>query len=241
VLVSIIVPAFNEERLLGSALESVRRAAVVFPVRGWRWELIVCDNNSTDRTAEIARLAGAAVVFEPVNQIGRARNTGARAAKGDWLCFIDADSHPTPELFEDVINTIAGGKCIAGGVTLRLDTDHRLANAVTGLWNWISRTFRLLAGSFIFCDAAAFREVGGFDEELFASEEIDLSRKLKRLGRRQGRGLAILNRHPMVTSARKVHLYSLREHFIVIGKAILTGSRSLKTREHCATWYDGRR
>jgi glycosyltransferase involved in cell wall biosynthesis len=227
--------------LLGAALESIKRAAKTFERPGWSWELIVCDNNSTDRTAEIARQAGATVIFEPINQIGRARNSGARAAKGDWLCFIDADSHPSAELFNDVVEAIASGKCIAGGVTLRLDTSHRLANTVTGLWNWISRSFRLLAGSFIFCNAAAFREVGGFDEELFASEEIDLSKRIKRFGRKQGRGLVILYRHPMLTSARKVHLYSLREHFTVIGKAVLTGTKSLKTREHCATWYDGRR
>jgi len=66
--ISIIVPAFNEERLLGESLAHIKSAAQAFARRGWDHELIVCDNNSTDRTAEIARAAGATVVFEPVNQ-----------------------------------------------------------------------------------------------------------------------------------------------------------------------------
>src|SRR5688572_1912804 len=82
-------------------------------------ELIVCDNNSTDRTAEIARAAGATVVFEPINQIARARNRGAAAATGDWLIFVDADSYPTRELLEEVRKAILSG-ALAGGAVVHL-------------------------------------------------------------------------------------------------------------------------
>ena len=119
--ISIVVPAFNEERLLGGSLAQITSAAAAFTRRGWDFELIVCDNNSTDRTAEIARAAGATVVFEPVNQIDRARNTGAAAASGDWLVFVDADSHPSAELFAEVAGQIKSGHCLAGGSTVRLD------------------------------------------------------------------------------------------------------------------------
>ena len=94
---SIVVPAFNEERLLPGTLDSINAAAQAFDAAGG-WELIVCDNNSTDRTAEIARAAGARVVFEPHNQISRARNTGAAAATGEWLLFVDAAAQQTPVL-----------------------------------------------------------------------------------------------------------------------------------------------
>jgi glycosyltransferase involved in cell wall biosynthesis len=118
VRVSVIIPAFNEERLLGDTLRYVRAAMEVFKPRGWDTELIVCDNNSTDRTAEVARAAGAQVVFEPVNQIARARNRGAEAASGDWFIFVDADSHPSVELFSEVAAEIASGRCLAGGCTI---------------------------------------------------------------------------------------------------------------------------
>jgi glycosyltransferase involved in cell wall biosynthesis len=77
VKISVIVPAFNEAKLLGASLAEIKSAASAFTSRGWDFELVVCDNNSTDRTAEIARAAEANVVFEPVNQIARARNSGA--------------------------------------------------------------------------------------------------------------------------------------------------------------------
>src|SRR5436189_2966241 len=98
VKISVIVPAFNEEKLIVGTLRSIRSAAAAFVPLGWESELVVCDNNSTDRTAELARKAGASVVFEPLNQISRARNTGAAGAGGDWLIFIDADSQPSAEL-----------------------------------------------------------------------------------------------------------------------------------------------
>lgn len=236
-----IIPAFNEERLLGETLGHVNAALAAFARRKWSTELIVCDNNSTDQTAEVARNGGATVVFEPENQIARARNRGAEVATGDWLVFVDADSHPSMELFADVAAMIESGRCLAGGCTVKLAGNHRTASAVTQLWNWISRTCRWMAGSFIFCEAAAFRAVGGFSLELYAGEEIELSRRLKKLARQSRRRIIILHRHPLVTSPRKVHLYTPQEHLRFFGRAILGGRRVLGNRSACHTWYDGRR
>ena len=206
--ISIVVPAFNEERLLGSPLTQMKSAADSFTRRGWEMELIVCDNNSTDRTAEIARDGGAQVVFEPVNQIARARNRGAAAATGDWLIFVDADSHPSAELFAEVAEQIQSGRCLAGGATVRMDEKHLAGRFLHRLWNCSSRMGRLLAGSFIFVEAAAFRKIGGFSNELFAAEELELSQRLKKLARETGREIVILHRHPLMTSARKMRLYT---------------------------------
>src|SRR5204862_8098839 len=104
---------YNEERLLGESLARIRTAMRVFEQAGWPAELIVCDNNSTDRTAAIAAAAGARVVFEPINQISRARNTGAATATGDWLVFIDADSYPSFELLADVVQVVQRGDGVA--------------------------------------------------------------------------------------------------------------------------------
>lgn len=239
--ISVVIPAFNEERLLGDSLREVRRAMAVFTERGWQNELIVCDNNSTDRTAEIARAAGAQVVFEPINQIARARNTGAAAATGDWVVFVDADSHPSPELFADVAEQVSAGHCILGGSTVRLETNSFFGRLGCGVWNRVSRLRKLVAGSFIFVEAAAFREVGGFSNELFAGEELDLSLKLQKLTKRRGKRIVILHRHPLLTSARKLHLYSQRELFTFFIKAAFAHKRVMRSREDCSPWYDGRR
>jgi glycosyltransferase involved in cell wall biosynthesis len=238
--VSIVVPAFNEEALLGESLKSIREAAAAFTAHGWEAELIVCDNNSTDRTAEIARAAGASVVFEPVNQIARARNSGARAAGGDWLVFVDADSWPSPELFAGVRREIEAG-CLAGGATVAYGDARLSVRFAIGIWNRLSRINRWAAGSFIFCEAAAFRETGGFNEELYAAEEIDLFGRLKRLARQKRRPIRILHRHPLHTSDRKLGLYGWRPLLRFMAKTIASGGRNLRSREACYTWYDGRR
>lgn len=239
--ISVVVPAFNEEKLLPGTLASIRAALPAFTGRGWESELIVCDNNSTDRTAEIAREHRATVVFEPINQIGRARNCGAQAASGDWIIFVDADSHPTIELFQDVATAIVGGKCLAGGSTVCLDHPAPALGFIVGCWNAISRVFKYAAGSFIFCEAQAFREIRGFSMELFASEELDLSRRLKKLARARRKRVLILTNHPLTTSARKVHLYSVREHLAFLLRTIVRFGKPLKSAQECFTWYDGRR
>ncbi len=238
---SVIVPAFNEERLLPESLQHIRQSFTAFDKRGWETELIVCDNNSTDSTAEIARQAGTSVVFEPVNQISRARNAGAACATGDWLIFVDADSFPSAELFDDVATAIEGGNCLGGGSTVRLESERLDVRLWVAAWNALSRRARWAAGSFMFCEAAAFRALGGFSETLYAGEEIELSRRLKRLARRQRRSIVILHRHPLRTSARKVRLYGAGELFLFLLRTIAYGGRTLRSREDCFAWYDGRR
>jgi glycosyltransferase involved in cell wall biosynthesis len=222
-------------------LRSLQAARRAFDPWAWSSELIVCDNNSTDRTAEIARTAGARVVTEAVNQIGRARNTGAAAATGEWLLFIDADSRPSPELFTDLAAAIQRGDCLAGGSTVRLDQFHLVPALVTSAWNWLSRITRWAPGSFFFSEAAAFRELGGVSGALYAAEERDLSRRLKRLAAGRGRRMVILHRHPMITSSRKLRLYSPREHLRFLRRLILTRGRALRDPVQCHSWYDGRR
>jgi glycosyltransferase involved in cell wall biosynthesis len=240
-IISVIVPAFNEEKLIAASLRSMQEAARSFAQRGWESEFVVCDNNSSDATASLARAGGARVVFEPVNQIARARNTGAAAARGDWFVFVDADSRPTPELFAEVSTHIESGQCLAGGCTVRMDERHLLADGGTALWNLFSRLTRWAAGSFIFCQAEAFRQIGGFSVELFASEELDLSQRLKKLARASGKKMVILHRHPLLTSARKMRLYSRSELAAFCKKAILHPRRTVASRDACSPWYDGRR
>jgi glycosyltransferase involved in cell wall biosynthesis len=241
VKLSVIIPAFNEQKLLPATLKSVFGAGEAIAARRWEYEVIVCDNNSTDRTAEIAGARGAQVVFEPINQIGRARNRGASVATGDWLIFIDADSHPSRALLEDVCDAIAEGRSIAGGCTVKLDARDWIGELLTEAWNLISRVRKWAAGSFIFCEASAFREVGGFSADLFASEEVELFQRLHKLARRRRRKIVILHTHPLITSARKAHLYSKWEHLRFFLRTALSLGGTLRKAESCPTWYDGRR
>jgi glycosyltransferase involved in cell wall biosynthesis len=235
---SIVIPAFNEELLLAGTLQRVKLAAAAL---SGAWELIVCDNNSTDRTAEIARAAGAKVVFEPHNQISRARNKGASAAAGEWLVFIDADSAPSAGLLSDMEAAATSGAVLAGGSTIAPDsTSFGYRTSIRG-WNLVSRLTHWAAGSFIYCQRSAFQEIGGFSEELYASEELDLFTRLKKLARQKGKRIEILHRHPLHTSDRKVHLYGWRSLARAASRFVLQPRASLRNRDACSPWYDGKR
>jgi len=181
------------------------------------------------------------VVFEPHNQISRARNRGAAAATGEWLLFVDADSTPSRELFEDLRQAIESGRVLGGGSTMAADHDTLAVRMVFALWNMMSRGLRWAAGAFVFCRRDAFVAAGGFSEELYASEELELSARLKRLARGERREFRILQRHPLRTSARKLRLYGWRELSLVFGRFLLSPRRVLRSAKACSPWYDGRR
>jgi glycosyltransferase involved in cell wall biosynthesis len=238
---SIVIPAFNEARLIQQSLHSVAESIAANRTPGFTSEIIVVDNNCTDNTAELARQAGARVVFEPINQIGRARNAGAAHATGDWLLFLDADSLLSPDLLADIIRVIESGKYVGCGSTLRMDGLPWWANVTLLVWTGASILFRWAAGSLIVCRRDAFQEVGGFDQSLYALDEVRLSKQLKQWGRRHGLQFTILTKHPLETSSRKVSLYSGREIAAQIFRIFVLPKRTLQDKKHLSVWYDGRR
>src|SRR5688500_8027662 len=179
-LLSIVIPAFNEERLIKECLRSVHASLAANDRPALSSEIIVVDNNSSDGTAGLARQSGAQVVFEPVNQIGRARNTGAAAARGDWLLFVDADSILNPDLLADILRLIEEGRHAGCGSVIRMHGLPWWAEGTLKLWTAVSVLFRWAAGALVVCRSDAFHEVGGFDQELYAADEVTLSRKLKK-------------------------------------------------------------
>ena len=120
--ISVLIPAFNEEQLIGSVIDSVNQSFAAIAPRSY--EIIVCDNNSTDRTAGIALDKGAQVVSEPHNQIARARNTAAKIARGNWLIFLDADTFLSPALLKNTIEALETGRVCGGGSALALSLIH---------------------------------------------------------------------------------------------------------------------
>ena len=240
-LLSIIIPAFNEERELPGCLDSVTRAVAACGLVE-ESEVIVCDNNSRDSTAEVARSHGARVVFEAVNQISRARNAGAAIATGSWFLFIDADSRLAAENLRRVADfarsnaPVAGGGCVIG----LTNAPWWMAPGVFG-WNLFSRISRSAAGSFVFCRAADFRAIGGFNQELFAAEEYDFSLKLKNYGRNHGTSFVILGGKPHLSSGRKFRLHTPGQLVCMLARLAIHPHRIIRNRDELSFFYDGRR
>lgn len=198
---SIVIPAFNEAAYLPATLEAASAAMAGVPRRG---ELIVVDNNSTDDTAAIAKRHGAKVVFEPHNQISRARNAGGRAATGDILFFLDADTTLSPEVLTAALDAMDCGDFVGGGARVAFDRDvPLLPRMVLAMWNLYSRIMKEAAGCCLFCTREAFEAVEGFSERVYASEEIWYAKAIKRWARPQGQRFVILSDTPISTSARK--------------------------------------
>lgn len=239
--ISIVVPAFNEEKCLGETLAHIKAASGAFPPVGWESELIVCDNNSNDRTAETARSAGAIVIFEPVNQISRARNSGAAAATGDWLVFVDADSHPSADLFTDMVKEIQFGNCIAGGATICWDQKRFIFELMMPILNIGFRWRKLIHGPFIFIESAVFRKLGGFSVETFSGEDWELGQRLQKLAKETGKRFVILHRHPVLTSMRRMKDYTVLTPFALLYRIIFFPRHIKVSRETARRWYDGRR
>jgi glycosyltransferase involved in cell wall biosynthesis len=232
-MLSFIVPAYNEEHELPRALASIRRAA---EAAQQPFEIIVVDDGSTDATAEIAKRAGALVLPVQFRQIAAVRNAGARAAHGDVLFFVDADTWISPTHVADALSALKAG-CAGGGARV-------VAAGPVPLWGRIFVQIfsafyftlsNLGAGAFLFTTRENFRAVGGFDDELFAGEEVYFTVALKKLGRFK------LLREPIVTSGRKLRMHSagfiLKRSFSLI----LGGKRGVRSREKLDLWYDGKR
>lgn len=239
--VSVIIPAFNEEKELPVTLKAVFRALAAVPEWAYASEVIVCDNNSSDNTARLAETAGAKVVFEPINQIARARNTGARASLAPWLIFIDADTHPTPELFLKMSSILKKKDVIAGGGRFSMAGIDPVASVFLFVFSIWSYLFKFPGGGFLFCSSESFNQVGQFNTSYFAAEEIFLFRELQKYARQNGKNLAMIWSPPIRTSPRKLSLYTPAEISRLLWKTATRSKATLTDPKECHLWYDGRR
>src|SRR5262245_31989116 len=116
-MISFIVPAYNEELLLGRTLTAVNAAARAL---GEPFEIVVADDASTDRTAAVAAEHGARVVSVRHRQIAATRNAGARAAQGALFLFVDADTVVTEAAVAAAVEAMRRG-AVGGGCAIRFD------------------------------------------------------------------------------------------------------------------------
>ncbi|NBB81612.1 MAG: glycosyltransferase, partial [Verrucomicrobia bacterium] len=217
---SVILPAFNETEELPATLTAIRHAMSAIKATG---ECIVVDNNSDDDTAAVAKQHGAdKVVFEPINQISRARNAGAARSAGRYLIFIDADTRIEAALLAEALHQLETKACAGGGSIVEFEGDVNFVGRLCiQTWEQISKLTATAAGSFIFCRRDAFDAVGGFDESLYASEEVRFSRRMRKWGKTHGLFFKILDHAPAKTSARKLKWYSGLEILGWVGLMII--------------------
>lgn len=171
--ISIVVPAYNEEKYLQPTLLSLRAASAALTAsHEVQTELIVVDDGSTDSTAAIAKTLADLVVRGSRNGIGAARNRGASVACGALLVFIDADTTVHPAALEAVHSAWQAGARV-GAISPYYTSDRLLLRAHFAFWRWYARRHQMTQGVCQFADRQLFAGIGGYRQDLYMAEDTD--------------------------------------------------------------------
>lgn len=231
-MISFIVPAHNEARVIAATLGALHAAARTLSMQ---YEIVVVDDASSDRTADIAAGLEARVVAVEHRHIAATRNAGARHASGVRLLFVDADTLIDAGVLRAAIDAMDGG-AVGGGAAVRLlgplAVHERIA---VSCFVWLFRATRIAPGCFLFCTRSAFEGAGGFDERYYAGEDVAMSRALARQGR------FVILRQAVHTSPRKLRTHSIAEHLRLLLRLAWRGRGMLRSRRDLDLWYGKRR
>ena len=215
VRLSLVIPAFNEQALLPRLLRTVEAARDRYTHGRDAIEVIVADNCSTDDTAEIAERMGCRVVRVETRNIGAVRNGGAREARGELLCFVDADGQVHPDVFNAVDDALSSGKYSVGATGVNLE---RWSLGIAASWMLLVPMV-LVTGidtGLVFCRRVDFEAVHGYDERRAAGEDVFFHAALMRLGKPRGQRAARLTRVKGIASTRKFDQHGDWHYFRVL-------------------------
>jgi glycosyltransferase involved in cell wall biosynthesis len=225
-MISFIVPAHNEALLIGRTLQAIQDSAhqVAEP-----YEVIVVDDALTDDTRRIALRHGAQALPVDFRRIAATRNAGARAAIGEFLFFVDADTVVTAPAVRAALRALYNG-AVGGGAAVRFDGSVPLYAAVLerAVLPVLLPLLQIVPGCFMFCTRLAYLAAGGFDKELAWSEEVHFPRRLQRQGR------FVLLRETVFTSGRKLRVHSALSLAGVAARLVLRRKSGLDY------WYGSR-
>ena len=172
-MISIIVPALNEETQIGGTLRALQTLS-------GEKEILVADGGSEDRTVQIATGLGVRVVS---SERGRGRQIRAAAleAKGTVLWFVHADSRPQNGALESIHDSLRDGATAGGNFSLVFEGDHYSARQMTWIYPYLRRLGLSYGDAGIFMRRSVYEAMGGCREyPLF--EDLDMIRRMKRHG-----------------------------------------------------------
>jgi glycosyltransferase involved in cell wall biosynthesis len=212
---SMIIPAHNEQNYLPALLDTVDVARLNYRGGSDSIEVIVADNASTDRTAEIAKARGCLIVHEDKRIIAAVRNAGAAVARGEILTFIDADSRIHPDTFNVIDHAMSNKRIIAGatGVSMeRISLGTAMAYIFMVPMTWLTG----MDTGVVFCRRKDFVTIGGYNEQKLFAEDVDFLWRLRRLGKPHRQKLARLTSAKAIASMRKFDQFGDWHYFKLI-------------------------
>jgi len=176
--VSVVIPAYNEEDLLPFTLNSLKNQDFKDHV-----EIVVCDNNSTDKTSQIAKKFGAKVVFEKQKGTSYAYDTGMRAASGDLILVTNADTLLPSNWISQIVNAYKSNPdIVAVGTKVEFYNAPAWVNAMLKTLDLVNPV-KAMWGVSMSCRRDAFYQVGGFQQGVNTNEDAIFTLKIKKYGR----------------------------------------------------------
>ncbi len=191
---SIIVPTYNEEKLIQQTLTAIKASAPTA-------ELLVVDGGSTDKT--ISRASRITRVISTSRGRGIQMNAGVLASSGEMLLFLHADTLPDATGIQELLATMKEPHLVGGAFRLRFDDPRpaykRVARAIT---RRSLKTLSYTGDQGIFVRRSTFKQLGGYHDWPFM-EDVDFSERMGRAG------LVVLLEHKVETSARRHQRWGL--------------------------------
>jgi glycosyltransferase involved in cell wall biosynthesis len=199
--ISIVIPAYNEENYLPATLEKLGAALANIACNS---ETIVVDNESTDKTKQIAESFGAKVFTETRHNIAKVRNTGAKNATGDVLIFLDADTIVPASLLQKISAAMEEEKCFGGAVAIEYEQFERkwVKYYLLG-WRFWGTIFNMKQGAIQFCRKTVFENLGGYDETIYMGEDVMFYWRLSKFARQKNVPLFFIENPKVTTSSRR--------------------------------------
>ncbi len=195
-MLSIIIPALNEEKYLPRLLESIKKQ------RYKDYEVIVSDGNSKDKTREIAKKLGCKVIVSNKRSPAHQRNQGAKAAKGDILLFLDADSVLPDDFLPGTLDEFKTRKLSVAGFYVIMnskDLSYRIITKVYNLVCFIVQKIKpVTIGACILVKKRYHDRIKGFDESIFIGEDHDYSERIAKIGK-----LGLIKSNKILFSTRR--------------------------------------
>jgi hypothetical protein len=226
-MISFVVPAYNEEAFIADTLNAIHFSARVV---GEQYEIVVADDASTDRTAEIARSLGARVERVNYRQIAGTRNAGARASVGEFIFFVDADTLVNPHTLRSALTSMKEGAAGGGAITWFKRTEALPAYVWLGFAGLaaIVKFAGFTGGPFLYCTRAAFDATGGFPANMYWAEETPFGLALKREGK------FVVPWTPIIMSGRRFRASAKGEFVQGVKPGALVAPKNIHRSIHCA-------
>jgi glycosyltransferase involved in cell wall biosynthesis len=232
--ISVVIPAFNEEKYLPKTLEAlnIARSNVNFPT-----EIVVVDNCSTDQTAKVAETYGARILPHELRNISSVRNAGIREARYDLILSIDADCITPPLAFQSIYDFMSKTEeFIGASLGLRLQTKKFSTRVMAAVFQFLVERVAGFQGAVFFFLRDEALVIGGFDESKLVAEDSTFVFAMRKHARSRGKKFGLLKSVQITTLDRKDMSLTTLAPLLIKLLRVFAGRKV--SHKELAFWYD---